>query len=139
MRKFRFVIGSNMLEIEDLGNQAINDAFQAFYNDYLISHQLNWPNLWVLKDNFFDEVEAKQIPFTNTEYLDCKARYHDGFFNNFTIAWQNELGKGNYRNAILIWEKAISLAKTWEAKKGLHIHKGTPLYFQAVIFCRIQS
>jgi len=132
MKKFRFIIGSNMLEIEDLGNQAINDAFEAFYNDYFVNHQLNWPNLWALKDSFFDEVEAKQIPFTNPEYLDCKARYHDGFFNNFTIAWQNELGKGNYRNAILIWEKAISLAKDWEAKKRLHIHKGTPLYFQAV-------
>ena len=121
-----------MLRIEDLGNEAMNDAFRSFYNDYFINNQLSWSNLWALKDNFFDEIETRQIPFTNTDYSECKARYHDGFFNDFTIAWQNELDMGNYKNAILIWEKAIDLAKDWEIKRGRHIHKGTPLYFQAV-------
>lgn len=132
MQRFNFTIGTNIFTIEDLGNQTINNAFIEFYENYVITKQLNFSPLQSLKDDFFDEIEAKQIPFTNNQYLDCKARYHDGFFNNFTIVWQYELKKGNYRIATYIWEKTIQFARDWEATKGPRIHKGTPLYFLAV-------
>ena len=132
MQRINFRIGANLFSIEDLDNQTANNAFMRFYENYVIDKQLNFSIIELIKDDFFDEVEAKQIPFTNDQYSDCKARFHDGFFNNFTIAWQNELSKGSYRLAIYIWEKAIEFAKEWESNRNSHIHKGTPLYFQSV-------
>lgn len=134
MQRVNFRIGTNVFSIEDLDNQTVNGAFIRFYENYIINRQLNFSIIESVKDDFFNEVDAKQIPFTNDLYSDCKARFHDGFFNNFTIAWQDELSKGNYRLAIYIWEKAIGFAKDWESDRNSHIHKGTPLYFQSVTY-----
>lgn len=132
MDNYSFIAGNKPISIENLKHDSVMKAFERFYTDYFVNQKIDWGSLWGTKDIFFDEVDSRQIPFTTPNYQDCKARYHDGFFNNLTIAWTQELTKGNYRNAIYIWQEALRMARDWEFRKDLHIHKGTPLYFEAV-------
>lgn len=122
-------VGFNM---EDLEYGPINQAFDQFYRTYLSSRQMDFSVFNNVADDFFDFVEAKNIPFNADPSQDCKAAYHDGFFNNFTIAWKTEIDNGNFRNAIDVWHKSIEFARHWESNNGGHIHKGTPLSFEAL-------
>lgn len=133
MNRRTFNVAQNIaLDVEDLNNQLINRAFEQFYFEYYINRRLDFSMFDGVKDQFFDEVDSKSIPFSAAPSIECKAEYHDGFFNNFTVAWLNELRAGNYRPAIEILRRAVELAKGWEIQNNKHIHKGTPLFFEAV-------
>lgn len=131
-RRIFNVTPTHRVDVEDLDNQSINQAFEQFYHEYFVNHKLDFSMFDGVVDQFFDEVDSKPLPFTANPFVDCKAAYHDGFFNNFTVAWENELKTGNYRPTIEILRKAVELAKGWEVRTNQHIHKGTPLFFEAV-------
>jgi len=43
-----------------------------------------------------------------------------------------EQQKGNYLNALKIWDIILRIVKDWEDRKEKHVHKGTIYYFQSV-------
>lgn len=119
------------IELEKLTDE-IDKTFQNFYLAYYNGGKLDLGPFWDTTENFLNFIEAKQIPLSAPTGIECKAAYHDLFFNNLTHAWLKELQGGNYWNALKVWDDILKIVRNWESKNNKHVHKGTPFFFQSV-------
>jgi len=129
---YRFVINKlTQIELNRL-TEEIDVTFQDFYRAYYDNGELDLGPFWNTTENFLNFIETKQIPFSASAGVECKAAYHDLFFNNLTNVWIKELQNGKYWNALNIWDKILRIVNNWEDVSNKHVHKGTPFYFQSV-------
>ena len=84
-------------------------------------------------NEFFDEVKKiKQNDKILAAYLDSR------LFESFTSYWKNELlAQGKHIVGIGFWQRILSIAKRWEEKNNIKIHKGTPYFFLAETYLLI--
>jgi hypothetical protein len=114
--KFRFIIGGQTIEIEDLG-QTLNSQFMALHVAHLAKVAFD-----------FNEFKKDSSGFFDGNPDDFAA--HDKFFNNFSVVWRQYLAQRRYSEASSIWQLALEIAYEWENQNpNKRIHKGTPYYF----------
>lgn len=117
--EFTFHINNEVLNLKSLTEQ-MNEQFKSLYRYYCNNEPFDIDLFRKSASIFFDG------------HLDLKS--HDRFFNNFTILWQMLIRNGSFFFAEQIWERAVQIAKDWEAlyPSRSTIHKGAAYYFWAV-------
>lgn len=112
-------IGERIFPIQDLGNNTMNSQFLKLYESYCSTHSINITN------NFEDETLKFFDQYSNNSSAT------EGFFNNFTILWQNFIEQKHFKNAEHLWGEVLKIVYKWE-NENKRIHKGTPYYFWGV-------
>lgn len=119
MSKFKFKIGEQIFEIEDLG-KTMNHQFLRIYMSYYYGNVFN-----------FNKFKIKSHPFFNQHIEDYNT--HNKFFNNFYRIWWDLRIQKRFKDAEKLWDLALNIAYEWEDNnEPKRIHKGTPYYFYSV-------
>jgi hypothetical protein len=111
------------VEINDFGAE-MNNQFKIFIETFLRTGraEITFP--------LIQESEKVFNSFNKLQICELSDRY----FENFTIVTGNLLtsARGQYRNALILWERVIDSVKDYENKTGKQLHKGTPYYFSSI-------
>ncbi|MFA4833667.1 MAG: hypothetical protein WC619_02340 [Patescibacteria group bacterium] len=111
------------VEINDFG-ESLTDQFQILIETFLKNGIVN------ITSTFVKESEKVFNGFVNQQIYELSDRY----FENFTIVTENLLNpvRGQYRNALILWEQVLEFVKNYEKKTGKQLHKRTPYYFSSI-------
>lgn len=119
MSKFKFKIGEQKFEMEDLG-ELMNNQFLKMYISHYHGNVFSFNKFRIKSYSFFDQYVG--------DY-----HTHDKFFNNFFRIWFDLLSQKRFKDAEKLWDLALNIAYEWEDNnKSKRIHKGTPCYFYSV-------